>query len=141
MGVYMKFISVVVLFSQLAFAHPGSQFMGKWEAENVLHGQGVDFQLSFEFSFEFTKLEMTMNVQCHFYDGAYLETSSAVNVDYNGSLIYIRSQQETVAHDGYHFCRSTLRPSVWTAHMNGYGRMILHVPVPYQERFRLVKVY
>lgn len=132
----MKFIALVLLFTATAFAHPAPDFLGKWEAENVIMGRGVEFKLDFDF----TENEMNMTVHCYFYDGAYLRASASSWVEYRQNHIYIQETQDVSANDGYRFCRATLRPSVWTASFDGTGRMTLHVPTPYQSYFRLVPV-
>ena len=131
----MKLIAMVLLFSQLSFAH--SNILGKWHAENVLLGRGVEFHLGFEF----TEYDMTINVDCHFYDGAYLQASATSDVTYRNNNIILHETNENTADDGYRFCRATLRPSVWTAHIDGYGRTVLYVPVPYQSQFFLKRAY
>ncbi len=128
-------LSFVLLFSQLVFASPVEGLLGRWKTENAQLGNGVDFQISFDF----TNFNMKMNVQCEFHDGAYLETSAMSAVDYKNNYIYIGENLETVANDGYHYCRATLRRSVWTAYFDGTGRMVLFVPTPYQTRFYLVQ--
>ncbi len=131
----MKLFSLMLIFSQIVLAAPVEGILGRWRAENTQVGRGVDFQLAFEFA----EYDMKMDVQCHFYDGAFLETSATSSVDYDRNYIYIRENRETVANDGYHFCRATLQRSVWTAYFDGTGRMVLFVPTPYQTRFYLVQ--
>ena len=128
-------LSFVLLLSQFAFATPVEGILGHWRTEHPQLGRGVDFHLNFEF----TKFDMKMDVHCDFHDGAYLETSATSSVDYDNNYIQIRENLETVANDGYHYCRATLRRSVWTAYFDGTGRMVLFVPTPYQSRFYLVQ--
>ena len=131
----MKLIGAVLLFSQLAFAH--STILGKWHSENTLLGRGVEFYLGFEF----TETDMAVVVDCRFFDGAHLQASATSNVSYRYNDIIVHETNDNTAKDGYHFCSATLRPSVWTAHIDGYGRTVLYAPVPYQSQFFLSRAY
>jgi len=136
MGVFMKLFSLLILMASTVFAAPVPGLLGKWEAENVLMGRGVEFKLDFDFAED----EMEMTVHCYFYDGAYLQTSVRSHVNYRRQDILIRQTQETISNDGYRFCRATVTPSRWVTHFDYHGRMILHMPTPYQAQFRLVRV-
>ena len=132
----MILISLVFLFSQLATAYPNHGILGHWEAQNTVLGRGVEFNLAFEF----TEHRMNLKVACHYYDGAYLQSSASSHVNYRGSDIIIRENNENVANDGYRYCSAALRPSVWTSHYDGYGRLVLYSPTPYQSQFYLVRM-
>ena len=131
----MKLISLVLLFSQLAFAYPNHEILGHWEAQNMIPGRGVEFNLAFEF----TEHRMNLKVACHYYDGAYLQSSASSHVSYRGSDIIIHENIENVGSDGYRYCSAALRPSVWTSHYDGYGQLVLYSPTPYQSQFFLVR--
>ncbi len=131
----MKLISLVLLFSQLVLAYPNHGILGHWEAQNPILGRGVEFNLAFEF----TEHRMDLTVACHYYDGAHLQSSATSHVSYQGSNIIIHESIENVANDGFRYCSAALRPSVWTTHYDGYGRLVLYSPTPYQAQFFLVR--
>ncbi|MBC7753496.1 MAG: hypothetical protein H7Z71_04605, partial [Moraxellaceae bacterium] len=66
-------------------------------------------------------------------------TNSYAN--YNGNAIYIQENRQNTSQDPYHYCQAGLAPSVWTIYFDGYGRLILTMPVPYNAQFRLVRDY
>lgn len=108
---------------------PGNELLGRWRATNVQQGDGVQFHLSFNF----TNNQATMTVTCNFIDGVTLRATSSSAAYYAGQQIYIQQAQQNTTQDGNRYCRSTLQPSRWDAYVNGYGRMNLIIPVPYQS--------
>lgn len=118
----------------IAQATPVDGILGRWTAQEVMMGRGVQFHLSFDFQENSTSL----NVNCVFFDGAQLGAQVSAFATYEGNDIFIQETRETVANDGRHFCRATLQPTRWTAYFDGTGKIVLFVPVPYQTRFTLV---
>lgn len=130
------FIAALLLIPQLLLAAPVPGLIGRWKAENVLYGRGVEFRIGFNFAPQKT----TIQVNCLFNMGARLSAQAASFTSYNANEILIHETHQTVADDGIHFCRATLIPARWTAYFDGTGRMVLFIPAPYQSQFNLVPV-
>ena len=123
------------LISSFALAHPHQQFYGKWNSINPIYNRDVNFYVGFRFS----PSSVAMTVDCSFLDGAHLSATVHSRVNYFGNEIHVMQTQQTVAQDGYRFCRATLQPARWLSYFDAYGRLVLTVGAPYQTQFVLEK--
>ncbi len=130
-------VAFFLLIPQLVLAHGYNDIFGRWTAENSIWDQGIQYQLGFLFS----PNQATLTVDCYFNDGVHLQSSTNSFASYNGNAIYIQENRRNTSQDPYHFCQSTLAPSVWTVYFDVYGRMLLTMPTPYQMQFSLVRSY
>ncbi|MFZ3231651.1 MAG: hypothetical protein WA160_15690 [Pseudobdellovibrio sp.] len=133
-SLFLSLVATLVLTPQLLFANPVPGLLGKWDAERVLLGRGVQFHLTFDF----TETQTELTVHCLFTDGTHLSSSANSSVVYNVNEIFLQESKQVITDDGVHFCRATLSPTKWTAYFNGAGKMVLFVPAPYQAQFDLI---
>lgn len=112
-----------------SYYNPGNSLLGRWRALNVLQGDGVQFRLYFNFA----PNHASLTVHCSFFDGARLRATATSPVYYGNHQVFIQQPSRNTSQDGVRFCQSTIQVSRWDAYMNGYGRMNLVIPVPYQN--------